>query len=236
MNKNNTINKSKLKKEDVADFLKNTNLQNYQSIELPFNLRTPGLDRGASADIIFKYSVENKTVLDIGCKYGYFCHEAVLKGALSVTGVEINKDNVEISKKIISMWNRDIEIIEGDFLKTRLDQKFDIVLFLNVIHHVISPVEILKKISKCTNELMIVEFPTILDKHTGLNGVQNIIYRLLFSKYPLAYIGSEQYHRAWYFSRSAFKNLLISQLSLFRRIEFVDSPRKKGRVIAFCWK
>ena len=236
MIKGSKTNKSKLTKKDVIHFLNTSNLQKYQSIELPFNLKTPGLDRSKSANIVFKYLIENKSVLDIGCKYGYFCHEALLRGASKVTGVEINKDNVNIARKIVGMWNRDIAIVEGDFLKTKLNQSFDTVLFLNVIHHISSPVEILKKISKFTNELLVVEFPTILDKHTGLNKIKNVLYRLFFSKYPLAYIGNSQYHRVWYFSKPAFKNLIINQLSLFKKIEFIDSPRKKGRVIAFCWK
>ena len=223
-------------KEDVINFLNKTDLKEYQSINLPFGLQTPGMDRSKSADIVFKHSIKDKSVLDIGCKYGYFCHEAILRGATVVNGVEISNTNVEIAKKIVELWGRDIEIIEGDFLETDLNKKFDVVLFLNVLHHIISPVSILKKVSRCTNELAVVEFPTILDSHTGLFTFKKIIYKLFFNSFPLIYLGDQKYHRLWYFSKPAFENLVVDQLSLFKRVEFVDSPRKSGRIIAHCWK
>jgi len=223
-------------KEDIINFLNETDLKGYQSIDLPFGFKTSGMDRSKSADIIFKHSVENKSVLDIGCKYGYFCHEALVKGASTVTGIEISSANVEIAKKIVELWGRDIEIIEGDFLETNFNEIFDVVLLLNVLHHILSPVSILKKVSKCANELVIVEFPTILDSHTGLSIIKKVMYNLFFNSFPLIYLGNQKYHRLWYFSKLAFKNLVINQLSLFKHIEFVGSPRKKGRTIAFCWK
>ena len=223
-------------KEDVLKFLNETDLKGYQSIELPFGLKTPGMDRSKSADIVFKHLVKDKSVLDIGCKYGYFCHEAILRGASLVNGVEISKTNVEIAKRIVNLWGRDIEIIEGDFLETDINEKYDVVLLLNVLHHLISPVDILKKVSKCANELAIIEFPTILDDHTGLSAIKKGIYRLFFNSFPLIYLGNQKYHRIWYFSKPAFKNLVMDQLSLFKRVKFISSPRKKGRTIAFCWK
>ena len=233
-------NKSKenisVSKEDVIKFLKETDLKGYQSILLPFGLKTPGMDRSKSADIVFKHSVKGKSVLDIGCKHGYFCHDAIQRGASVVKGIEINDANVEIAKRIVELWNRDIEIFEGDFLEKGYNEKFDVILLLNVLHHIISPVAIMKKISKQTNELAVVEFPTILDSHTGLSSIKKTIYKLFFNNIPLIYLGSEKYHRLWYFSKSAFNNLVVNQLSLFNRIEFVSSPRKKGRTIAFCWK
>ena len=165
-------------REDIINFLNETDLKEYQSIDLPFGLKTPGMDRSKSADIVFKYSVKNKSVLDIGCKYGYFCHEAILRGANVVNGIEISDANVEIAKKIVELWDRDIEIFEKDFLDTDFNKKFDVVLMLNVLHHIISPVSILKKVSKCTNELAVVEFSTILDSHTGLSMIKKIVYKL----------------------------------------------------------
>lgn len=233
-------NKSKenisVSKEDVIKFLKETDLKGYQSILLPFGLKTPGMDRSQSADIVFKHSIKDKSVLDIGCKYGYFCHEALLRGASVVNGIEISGANVEIAKKIVELWGRNIEIVEGDILETDFHDKFDVILLLNVIHHIISPVTIMKKIAEKTNELVIIEFPTIFDSHTGLSMIKKIGYKLFFKNLPIIYLGDKKYHRLWYFSEPAFKNLVIDQLSLFNQIEFVSSPRKEGRTIAFCWK
>ena len=232
MNKANTI----ASKKEVERFLSNTKFSGYQAINLPYNLKTPGMDRGESADLIFKDSVENKTLLDIGCKYGYFCQKAYEKGAGRITGIEITKENVDIAREIINLWNREIEIIHDDFMNWQNNQMYDITLFLNVLHHVESPVEVFKKIARITRELVIVEFPTILDSHTKLTWKQRVLYHLFFKKEPLIHLGAQQYHRLWYFSKHALTNLVITHLELFSRIEFEESPRKKGRVMAYCYK
>ena len=225
-----------ISKQDIIQFLNETDLGGYQSIDLPFGLKTPGMDRSKTADIIFKYPIKDKTILDIGCKYGYFCHEALLRGAAVVKGIEINDENSKIANKITEFWGRDIEIINGDYLELNNLQNFDITLLLNVIHHIESPVSILNKISNQTKELAIIEFPSILDDQTKLSSFKKMDYNFFLKKTPLIYLGNKKYHRIWYFSKEAFKNLVIHQLTIFKRVEFLPSPRKSGRYIAFCWK
>ena len=122
------------------------------------------------------------------------------------------------------------------FLEKNSNSKYDVVLFLNVLHHIISPVDVMKKFSDQTKELAIIEFATILDRHTGLSKLKKTIFKLFFNNFPLIYLGDQKYHRLWYFSKRAFENLIIDQLSLFKRVTFMPSPRKEGRTIAFCWK
>lgn len=222
--------------EDVKKFLNETEFNGYQSIELPYGLKTPGMDRSKSADFVFKYPIKNKSVLDVGCKYGYFCNEALRRGAKRVTGIEISNENVKIARKIVELWNRNIEIQLKDFLDFNSSEKYDIVLFLNVLHHIVSPTLALKEISEIAKELAIVEFSTIFDRHTGFSKIQKFFLNFLFKKTPFAFVGSRRYHRIWYFSKASFINLVVNQLELFRKVEFIKSPRKKGRLIAFCWK
>ena len=113
--------------------------------------------------------------------------------------------------------------------------RYDVVLFLNVLHHLISPVEAMKNLAQVANELLIVEFPTLLDIQTSMNLISRTIYKIFLSKSPLVYIDSRQYHRVWYFSKKAFVNLFVEQMKLFKKVEFQPSPRKKGRLIAYCW-
>ena len=162
--------------------------------------------------------------------------EAISRGASEVKGIEISSENAKIAKKIIELWGRNIEIINDDFSNVTKIQKFDITLFLNVIHHTISPASVMEKISKHTRELAIVEFPSVMDSQTLLSKLEKIIYNYFLSDASLIYLGNEKYHRTWYFSKKAFENLVIKQLSLFKRVEFVPSPRKYGRFIAYCWK
>lgn len=224
------------RKQDVINFIENTEFKGYQAIDLPYGLKTPGMDRSKTANVIFKRSIEGKSILDIGCKYGYFCHEAFARGASLVKGIEISDENSKIANEIIKLWGRDIDIINEDFSNVGSMQKFDIILLLNVLHHVNSPTAVMQKISEHTKELAIVEFPSVLDSQTGLSKFKKILYRYFFNKDSLIYLGEEKYHRTWYFSKKAFENLVINQLSLFKNVEFIPSPRKYGRYIAYCWK
>jgi len=222
--------------DEVKKFLSEIDFHGYQSLELPYGLKTPGMDRSKSADFVFTYSIKNKSVLDVGCKYGYFCHEALLRGANKVTGIEINNENVKIARKIVELWNRDIEIQCKDFMDINSSEKYDVVLFLNILHHILNPIESIDHLTKITREMMIVEFSTLLDVQTNFSNIQRFLLKTFFKKTSLAYIGSKEYHRIWYFSKKSFMNLYVDQMKLFKKIEFVKSPRKKGRLIAFCWK
>jgi len=223
-------------KNEVLRFLRETELSGYQSIELPYGLKTPGMDRIRSADLVFKYSVKDKSVLDVGCKYGYFCHEALKRGAVEVAGVEISEQNVKVAREVVELWNHKIEIRNADFMSIPDSQRYDVVLFLNVMHHILSPVMAMKKLNSIAKKMVIVEFPTLYDTHTKLSKIQTIVLRILFANKPLLFIGDKNYHRTWYFSKNAFVNLFMKQMNLFKKIEFEISPRKKGRLIAYCWR
>ena len=49
-----------------------------------------GEDLKPTANCIFPNDLKGKSVLDIGCHYGYYCHEAKRRGAGKVLGVELN--------------------------------------------------------------------------------------------------------------------------------------------------
>lgn len=219
----------------VREFLNKYQFDGYQSIDLPYGLKISGMDRSKSANAVFKYPVKGKAVLDVGCGYGYFCHEAILRGASKAVGIETSKERASIAKEISSLWTRNITILSQDFYDIDDSIHYDIVLFLNMLHHVVYPVEAMKKLAKITDEMMIVEFATLLDRQININLILRGLYNIIFSNLPLVYIGYRKYHRVWYFSKHAFNNLFVEQMNLFRRVEFGNSPRKRGRLIAYCW-
>src|SRR5688572_14065084 len=53
----------------------------YQNIKLPYGIETGGDDRGATAEAILPPDLSGKTVLDIGSLNGFFCFEALKRGA-----------------------------------------------------------------------------------------------------------------------------------------------------------
>jgi 2-polyprenyl-3-methyl-5-hydroxy-6-metoxy-1,4-benzoquinol methylase len=221
---------------EVQVFLQYTTFDRYQAIELPYGMQTPGMDRGHSAALVFTYPLDGKSVLDVGCKYGYFCHEALKRGARCVKGIDVNAENIRIAQRIIDLWQRPILVECLDIMALGESDMYDVVLFLNVMHHLLDPVDAMVRLASVTRELLIAELPTPLDTQLKLSKVKRYLLRRFFRDSPLVYIDERVHHRPWYFSRTAFENLFLKQMHLFRRLEFVDSPRKANRLLVYCWK
>ena len=244
------------KMREIQEFVKNTKFKGYQGITLPYGVQIQGENLKDTADFIFPKSLKRKSVLDIGCNYGYFCHEAKKRGANEVVGLEVNKKTAKIAKKISSLIGDGVEIINGDIKNLDFKKRFDIILLLNVIHHLINPFEIMEKISKICNDVVIVELPSPSDegflartgkytkKFIDMNIYEKIVYKAtlcfkqqLFKtlqKYPLAMIGDVEYHNTFYFNKKAFYNSFVIHHKLFKKVIFKDSVQKPHRIIAFC--
>jgi 2-polyprenyl-3-methyl-5-hydroxy-6-metoxy-1,4-benzoquinol methylase len=220
---------------EVERFLARTDVVYYQRMELPHGLTTGGRDRSRSTEAVFRHPVAGRSVLDVGCKFGFFCHEALKRGASRVKGVDIEAQNVEITREIARLWNRPIESELADLLEMPVET-FDVVLFLNVLHHMVDPVAALRKLAALTRERLVIEFATPFDHQTGLGRVAKRLLRPLLADKPLAYVGNRKYHRVWYFSGAAMENLLVRHLELFTRVELMPSPQWGGRLLAHCWK
>jgi cyclopropane fatty-acyl-phospholipid synthase-like methyltransferase len=91
-----------------------------------------------------------KTVLDLGCGYGWHCRYAVENGAEKVIGIDLSEKMVEKAKEMtdspkISYQLMGMEEIEG------LNEQFDIVISSLALHYVASFEEIAKKVNHCLN-------------------------------------------------------------------------------------
>jgi 2-polyprenyl-3-methyl-5-hydroxy-6-metoxy-1,4-benzoquinol methylase len=220
---------------EVERFLAGTKMEAYQRIELPHGLATPGRDRSHSVTEVFRHPVAGKSLLDVGCKHGYFCHEALRRGATRVKGIDIEAENVAITREIARLWNRPIEAELVDFLALP-EEPFDVVLFLNVLHHVLDPVAALRKLAALSRERLVIEFATPFDHQAGFGPIARRLLRPLLESHSLVHLGERSYHRAWYFSGTALERLLVQHLELFRRVELHRSPQWRGRLLAHCWK
>ncbi|MFD2307098.1 class I SAM-dependent methyltransferase [Enterococcus termitis] len=89
-----------------------------------------------------------KTVLDLGCGYGWHCRYAVENGAEKVIGIDLSEKMIEKAKEMtdspkISYQLMGMEEIEG------LNEQFDIVLSSLALHYVASFEQIAKKVNHC---------------------------------------------------------------------------------------
>ena len=151
-----------MNKKEVEKIVDQFKFERYGRVDLPYGLHTKGLDRSSTRDLIFSESLKGKSVLDIGCAYGYLCFEAEKLGAKKIVGLETKKpryDRANLFKKIL---NSNVEILQKNVIEYQFDQKFDYVIILNVLHHLKQNAAfVIEKLSNLTNEKLIIETPRL---------------------------------------------------------------------------
>ena len=230
-------------KTEVENFLAETEFSDYQSVSLPYGLKTPGRERSKIVDFILSSHVTGKSVLDVGTYYGLFPNEAMKRGALKAIGVEYDQERFEIANRIAQLNGNQYSILNGRIEDINLFETFDIVLFLNVLHHVTDPVGVITKLASLCRGTMIVEFclPTdpayikFLSKNSSFKAkIHSRLLRWIARDLPIMAIGSQEYHRTFYFSAGAFYNLFVIHNKLFSTIRFEKSVWNSNRMVAFC--
>lgn len=205
----------------------------YQCVTLPHGLRTPGQDRSSTASLIFEYNVNERTVLDVGTAIGYFAFEAESRGAAVVHATELNAKRLLAARILGVVKNSKVKFLKKDFVKDIIPYKYDLVLALNILHHLPYPFYALKQLSDLTIELLILEFPDLTDPKYRCD------FNLTLSedKQPLIAVGDLAHRdQHFLFSREAIQQYLISNNRFFRKINWMQSPMHKSRHLAFCWK
>lgn len=234
----------------VQQFLAETSFSGYQRVPLPYGLHVPGTDRQNTADVVFRAGVEGKSVLDVGTYYGFFPCEAMLRGAERAVGVEADPDRCRTAANIAAFHENRYSVVSGRAEELALEERFDLVLCLNVLHHLLDPVAVVRRLAAHCRGSVVIEFCTVSDPAylrylfhdqgstsvTGLlrTGLAYLPLRLLDAWMPLVGVGNRSYHRVFYFSKRAFTNLFVIHHRLFGSVEFVQSPVSRHRVLAFC--
>jgi SAM-dependent methyltransferase len=243
---------------DIERFIRETTFAGYQQITLPSGRVIPGTDRSPTAQLVFPQDLTGKTVLDVGCNYGFFLHEAIRRGASKAVGIEANPESFRIANTLATLWGGKIAVHEGLLEEVELKEKFDVVIFLNVIHHVTDPIPVVRKLAALCRGTLIVEFrqphdeqfvqecfhrnklpPTgrrsLLSRavHRMRMGVETRMMELATRRLPIIGVGSVEYHRSYFFSQPAFRNTFHIHNRLFKQIEFRPSVTR-GQALAIC--
>ena len=241
---------SEVSREDVENYLKSNTFSEYQSVPLPFNLRTPGKDSQKRIDKILGPEISGKSVLDIGTFYGMFPAEAINRGAISAVGLEPDPERYSVARKLAELNGDRYEILNGKLGETTIEGTFDVVLLLNVLHHFLNPITAIERAASYSRDVLIVEFCNALDpaymtycySSAGKRSfatdawatIQSLLVSIASHKLPLMAVGNKEYHRIFYFSERAFYNIFVVHLKLFDEIEFERSAFSRNRVVGRC--
>ncbi len=88
-------------------------------------------------DVIFDSDMSGKSLLDIGCSNGFYTIEAAKLGA-RCSGLEQSPAFLKTALLLAADAEVDVDFIRGHwplFGEQLIDNKFDITLLMNVIHH-----------------------------------------------------------------------------------------------------
>ena len=218
---------------EIRAFLEKERLR-YQRFELPFGLTTPGNDRSPTAERIFGGRVEGRTVLDIGSFLGFFCDEALKRGAKRAVGWELDANRVRQARTISSILGVEPEFHQVDIEEAPSDEQFDIVLCLNVLHHMRDPIATLDKLIRMTRETLVLEVASVGDHDRWKLGISRRQMRLL-RRAPVIGVGRGATSRdldtqKFFITQAALENLLEYHRNDFGRVTYTNSDFP-GRVL-----
>jgi len=210
----------------------------YHRINLPYGLHTRGRDRSRTRDLIFRESLTGKSVLDVGSALGYFCFEAGARGATRVLGIERDEERFRQACLLKQIIGSRVEFLHRDILQHPLDEKFDYVCLLNVLHHLDEPIRAIHLLAPLAREMLVIEFPTIED--AKFRKTTRIRFPKHYNRLPLIGVSSKKGTskktdggQTFVFTPAALIRILQDHQPLFRAVEIIDSP-VRGRKIALC--
>lgn len=123
----------------------------YQTVRLPFGKTINGYERTELTLSLIKKTVNfrGQAVLDVGVHHGYVAFGAEDLGASTVTAVDKSVPAIAVAERLKKMWNYETEFVCEDvekWLAKPSEKKFDIVLCLNMIHHIHNPDYVIKRL------------------------------------------------------------------------------------------
>jgi len=112
------------------------NGEGYQKISFQGKTYAKGTDRFKSYKQLFPSPPVNKTILDVGCNFGYYSLMALQEKAAYCRAIDNDPLATKKLEEIaLDLGFNDLDIVQADILNYDIDRDFDIVLCLNLIHH-----------------------------------------------------------------------------------------------------
>jgi tRNA (mo5U34)-methyltransferase len=186
----------------------------------------------AESEIVFKYSVTGKSVLDVGAWNGFFTVASVQHRASRVLALDSptwNKPGphsgyagFRLAKQYMAPGAEELNSDVMDISVERIGQ-FDVVLFLGVLYHLKHPLFVLERLAQIASERIVVE--------THLDAMDTSRPAAIF--YP----GAECFNDGsnWWGPNVACIEAML-HIAGFRRVEHVPYPGRKDRAFFHAWK
>ncbi|MET1058302.1 MAG: methyltransferase domain-containing protein [Nocardioides sp.] len=181
-----------------------------------------GSMRSLTLQRALRMPLAGKRVLDIGCAEGAAALSAARMGA-DVTGLEPKPARFRKARKISKALGTPIElhnmILDG---YDEPGRSFDVVLALNVIHHVNDPFAFLDRAAHLTRSHLVLEYPGLGDRKFGATVPGKDVPG---DELPLIAVSlpAEQ-DQTYVYTPASFERYLVEILGVFGKHEIIESP------------
>lgn len=207
----------------------------YQDIELPYGLSTGGYDRSATARAIFPDDMKGKSVLDLGSKFGYFCFEALKRGADRVLGVDVDSESVRKARLLADCLGLKARFERFDIETDSIDETFDYVLCLNLLHHMKNPLALLDDLIRIADERLILEVAALGGHDRRKVGVSRVA-NFFLDRSPIIFVSrngtwGKRSVQKFFLTSSAVDNLLRFHRNCFARVTTRPSEHKDRYIV-----
>lgn len=166
-----------------------------------------------------KIKGKKKSILDVGCGFGYFLEVASRKG-WQVSGIEIVSSAVRDAKAKVGNQN----IFHGTLKEARYpDDSFDVITLWDVLFHVQNPFEELKECCRVLKERGII---AIRVRNAHFEKMAYKVYSLIKKIFPSIRIKAPYVFHRYCFSANSISQLL--HRVGFTKIQITNSPLTKG--------
>jgi SAM-dependent methyltransferase len=98
------------------------------------------------------------TVLDIGCNSGFFSLDIAHRGAQHVDGIDLREENIAQAEFLANHYGLDkvaFRVLDADQIPT--GQRWDVVLNLGVLYHVVNPLQFLQQTYQLCRRFAIID-------------------------------------------------------------------------------
>jgi hypothetical protein len=217
-------------KQRIQRWLRETEFNLYQGIDLPHGLRVPGPDRSPTVDAAFEgLDVRGKHIYVLGSHYGAVPCILAERGAQMVVGREARPKYQEIAQTIIQIKDLTgkVRYIGGNGEVSPPPGKFDMVTMFNVNHHFKYPAHSIALTAKAATEAFLLEwatFETYNERHP-----QAQVDPEFMEMWPM-FVGDK--FGKWYASKLAIEQVLREVG--YTRFAYKESPKASTRRIVQC--
>lgn len=169
--------------------------------------------------------INPKNVLEVGCSTGLML-SLFKKLGCGVLGVEMSKRAAEVAEK------EGVKVLNADFLKTKINENFDLVVFNHTLEHVADPSKFIKKavgllrsdgflyidlpnFDSVTSKLLKVSWPLLLPKEHLWHFTPKAL-TLILKKYGFKVVFMEMASGIWDYQNPIY-GLMLSLIQFKKR-------------------